>query len=611
LRPAWERADDRLKAILKELWDNIIPIAGFAVAIGGITLAAPPLGEMLIALLALLDLAGTLAAGYSGVTSFGNFLTLLNHAKDENDLSQAADELLTTVENLTLFTAGVVGFAKMLPNLKALFSTVLREGKSLLQDPAKLAEFVPFIKRLLEGLGDTFKSILEGSKAGAQRAGKLIAQLFKNLDVAMVLFSVSPKGALKAIFTMDKGAEVVTALSSLIGPLKGTKGLEGLKEFLAGASEIQLKRLIPISKQLLAPENAKVVEFLKLNSRAIKAILETQPKMSIAELRKLLNIKDMSPERLLHLLFDIPGMSIAELKSLLKINGMSPDLLSKLLDAPGMSIAQLKSLLKINGMTAERLSHLLFDVPGMSIAKLKQLLERTGMTPSILVDLFFNKPGMTIQILEELLSVKNMTPSLLQYILIKKDMKIAALEELLIRADMPVSQLKEYIAKLGVTQTEVLLQKYGGDAMKYYGASWFKAFKGIDTNVRFHLVDEVKTGGGQVKGCHDTATFESLYVTASPPKIIVHSKRQVGTYTEYEYNLVTSTGGQPKFKTTRNNLARDWSQVLDNLNDELDRLIRTNEFPKVDGGPFTVQYEGVIWIFYFRANSITTIYPVL
>jgi hypothetical protein len=413
-RIAWERADDRLQESLQELWHNIVPIAGVTVAIGGLALVIP---QFVVPVLEILNVIGTAVAGYEAYQSFSEFLTLLNHAQDEDDLSQAADELLNTAGNLAFFTLGAIGFVKSLPYLRTLLTTVLQKLKSFPE--ALMAEALLQLRPLLSSLGETLRPVLE-SAANLARSGQVLVKLITQLDVLSLLRSLPSNGALRTIFTMEQGTEAIDALSHLMTLLKESDGLQGLKTFLEGIDDIGLVRLIAIDQRLQVAENATVMELLQPNAPLIQTILEAENGVGVVDA-----------------LGYLTGLVGKNEKLLESLNGANADTLN--------ALVQVAEGLKQNSSVRQALSQCP-DLIGVilksgveAIEPLAQLLTRGGMTPQLLMNLL-DQEGMSIETLQEFLSqisvsdlkefINTMSVVNLQELL-SKDLSVADIQDLL------------------------------------------------------------------------------------------------------------------------------------------------------------------------------------
>ena len=84
-------------------------------------------------------------------------------------------------------------------------------------------------------------------------------------------------------------------------------------------------------------------------------------------------------------------------------------------------------------------------------------------------------------------------------------------------------QLESFIKELGVAGTKQALSRFGPEAMAEYGAAFFKNFKGVTSNTMRHLIQKEGISGGEIKGCHDKATFlreltsDSLVTSSGKP----------------------------------------------------------------------------------------------
>lgn len=465
------------EGLLRDIYQNLGTILAISGVIGGLLFS--PAGPFVAAVLAILDIIFTALLGIETVKGLFDFFVAVHDAKDEAGIERAAQELAHAIGTGAGTVLGVAGLFKSV-------ATLADEGPKLINAIQRL------FKLAKSGFGEL------------PAVAKFFTQFGQNKQVLAFV--------VKAIRNVKQG------------------GVERLWAFAAYLSRHE--QVFNLLAGLLDKDSRLLDDVLKIGPNAIDDL-------------DVILAKGATAEQILKLRFEVRGMSIAELRKLLEIKDMAPVLLTKL-----------------------------FDVPGMSILELKKLLRLKDMTPSLLVELFKNTSFTT-------------------------------------------TELRTWIAKLRTNQVLDLSRKYGGDAMKHYGADWFKVYRGIDADTTAHVTVGHGTGGGQVKGCHDTDNFENQFVNSIPPKTIVHTRTLSGIYTKYRYNLVTSTGGTPKPKTTRQDLAKDWPRISTDLTNIFDGMIRAKTFPVGQtASPIVIQYEGVKWEFRFGSNlynssgnHIRTIYP--
>ena len=189
--------------------------------------------------------------------------------------------------------------------------------------------------------------------------------------------------------------------------------------------------------------------------------------------------------------------------------------------------------------------------------------------------------------------------------------KVADLEKLL--QHMSPQEIEDFITALGdINLFKQLATKYGGDALKFYGAKFFKEFKGVTSHTETHLLSGHGIKGAVVSGCHDKAAFEAL--EASGQIIIDRSlTRASGLFVEYTYQVVgkTKTG----VKTVVDGLAVNWPSWETKIIDAIDNLIKSKTFPIPDNSPIPpTPLEGATWTGWFSSGGtkeISTFFPTI
>ncbi len=235
---------------------------------------------------------------------------------------------------------------------------------------------------------------------------------------------------------------------------------------------------------------------------------------------------------------------------------------------------------------------------------------------------------MLLRLLEKVTDV-----SQLERLLSKVD-KAADLDKLL--KDMSAQEIEDFITELGnLDLFKDLARKYGGDALKFYGAQFFKNFKGVDADSMKHLMsfdglDKVKG----IKGCHDEAMF--LAEMAKPPDGVVsppagatrgpilsstpHPSDPEIQYWKYSFwqqdgkgKLVTPLTPKAKDyeKTTIRGLIANAAKWQASAMEAVEDAIKTLQFPKGDASFSGTAKNGLGWSGWYRDGKIQTVFPVL
>lgn len=193
----------------------------------------------------------------------------------------------------------------------------------------------------------------------------------------------------------------------------------------------------------------------------------------------------------------------------------------------------------------------------------------------------------------------------------------------IIMRELEAAELKAYVDKVGQAQLAELAARFDGSVLKYYGADFSSAFKGITNDTKNHLLVGEGIAQGEISGLHDQAKFYELLVTQGNGEIIA-TTAATSDVTKYEYKLYrrSSTGGvaqpptlasgAPKIKTVMKDLDKNWDKWQKAAEEAIDDSMRSKQFPtgtgsqadwigKASGG---TQMTG-----YFRGGSIATFYP--
>ncbi|MEB3294601.1 MAG: hypothetical protein VKJ24_15705, partial [Synechococcales bacterium] len=186
--------------------------------------------------------------------------------------------------------------------------------------------------------------------------------------------------------------------------------------------------------------------------------------------------------------------------------------------------------------------------------------------------------------------------------------------------DLTPTEIQDFVNQLGSAEkVKILADKYGGEVLKHYGADFFKDYKGVTQDTINHLLKNEGVQKGEIKGCHDQATFlselngkgEVVSTTPDPanPDVV-----------RYEYKLYqkdakgkieqppTLSTGKPKLKTVIKDLASDPNKWQDIGNAAADDAIKSKTFPK-DGGAFEGTGQGIRIRGFYRPNKVDTFFP--
>ena len=212
--------------------------------------------------------------------------------------------------------------------------------------------------------------------------------------------------------------------------------------------------------------------------------------------------------------------------------------------------------------------------------------------------------------------------------------KAEDLEKLL--QHMTPTEIENFINDLGdLAKFKEIAAKYGGDALKHYGAAFFKDFKGVDASVMDHL----KNFGGVDKkkgiiGCHDDAMFMHELkgvppegVTSPPPGVgrgeIVSSTPHPSEadIVRHEYgfwqqdgkgNLVSplTLKAATYLKTTFKGLTSNAGKWHASALEAVEESIRSLKFPKGDGSFQGIAGSGLEWEGWYRGGKVDTVYII-
>ncbi|MBW4448470.1 MAG: DUF4157 domain-containing protein [Spirirestis rafaelensis WJT71-NPBG6] len=186
--------------------------------------------------------------------------------------------------------------------------------------------------------------------------------------------------------------------------------------------------------------------------------------------------------------------------------------------------------------------------------------------------------------------------------------------------DLTPSEIQDFVSQLSSSEkVKFLTEKYGSEALKHYGSDFFKNYEGVTQDTINHLLQNDGIVKGEIKGCHDQATFlnelngkgevVSEIPDPSNPDVV-----------RYEYKLYqkdaagkikqppTLSIGKAKLKTVIKDLANNPDKWKDIGNAAADDAIKRKEFPK-DGGSFEGNGKGINIRGFYRPNKVDTFFP--
>ncbi|MEH1830029.1 MAG: hypothetical protein V7L22_32625 [Nostoc sp.] len=185
--------------------------------------------------------------------------------------------------------------------------------------------------------------------------------------------------------------------------------------------------------------------------------------------------------------------------------------------------------------------------------------------------------------------------------------------------DLTPSEIQDFVSKLGSEKLKLLTEKYGGEVLKHYGSDFFKDYKGVTQDTINHLLQNDGIVKGEIKGCHDKATFlnelngkgevVSEIPDPSNPDVI-----------RYEYKLYqkdaagkikqppTLSTGKAKLKTVIQDLAGNPDKWKEIGNEAADDSIKRKAFP-ASGGAFEGTGKNIKIRGFYRPNQVDTFFP--
>ncbi|MEH1821099.1 MAG: hypothetical protein V7L31_18800 [Nostoc sp.] len=185
--------------------------------------------------------------------------------------------------------------------------------------------------------------------------------------------------------------------------------------------------------------------------------------------------------------------------------------------------------------------------------------------------------------------------------------------------DLTPSEIQDFVSKLGSEKLKLLTEKFGGEVLKHYGSDFFKDYKGVTQDTINHLLQNDGIVKGEIKGCHDKATFlnelngkgevVSEIPDPSNPDVI-----------RYEYKLYqkdaagkikqppTLSTGKAKLKTVIQDLAANPDKWKEIGNEAADDSIKRKAFP-ASGGAFEGTGKNIKIRGFYRPNQVDTFFP--
>ncbi|MFI5268913.1 MAG: hypothetical protein ACHQ7M_16170, partial [Chloroflexota bacterium] len=354
-------------------------------------------------------------------------------------------------------------------------------------------------------------------------------------------------------------------------------------------------------------------EIVKGLARWIEGLRGVEEGAELAEITALVKDEDLA-RRLLRLV----GGNAEELKSLLGLVGNDGVLMEKLLLLTGSDTAKLRDLLKACGNDGVRLEQLLRAASGDADKLLQLIRDNGGDLTKVEEALAKAKAieelaarigqGEAERLVQELGEAE--AKSLVEQLGPERVKKLLG--------DLTPTEVQEFVDRLGVQKVQELADKFGGDPMKFYGVDFFEQYQGVTQDTMNHLLTNDGIGGGQIKGCHDRATFmaelgpngQVISETPHPSDPSVARIR----YKLYmrENGMVkqppTPGPGQPKVKTVIDGLGANPGKWQTIGNEAADAAIQAKTFPK-GGGEFDGTSSGGMRIGgYYNSPQISTFF---
>ena len=188
-----------------------------------------------------------------------------------------------------------------------------------------------------------------------------------------------------------------------------------------------------------------------------------------------------------------------------------------------------------------------------------------------------------------------------------------------IKSHLTPQEITEFVDELGVARVKDLADKFGGDVMKHYGHAFFKSYQGVTQDTMNHLLKNDGIKKGEIKGCHDKATFlgelngKGQFVN----QVTMPSNSNV---IKYDYKLYqkdkalniiqppTLSTGKAKTKTVIDGLASNQSLWQSIGNQAVETAIKNKKLvPGV--GEFKETINGMTIFGYLRNGRVSTFFP--
>ena len=188
-----------------------------------------------------------------------------------------------------------------------------------------------------------------------------------------------------------------------------------------------------------------------------------------------------------------------------------------------------------------------------------------------------------------------------------------------IKSHLTPQEITEFVDELDVAKVKELADKFGGDVMKHYGHAFFKSYQGVTQDTMNHLLKNDGIVKGEIKGCHDKATFLGE----------LNRKGQVVNQTNmpsnsnvlrYDYKLYqkdkalniiqppTLSTGRAKNKTVIDGLTSNQGLWQSIGNQAVETAIK-NKSISVGGGLFEETINGMTIRGYLRNGKVDTFFP--
>ena len=188
-----------------------------------------------------------------------------------------------------------------------------------------------------------------------------------------------------------------------------------------------------------------------------------------------------------------------------------------------------------------------------------------------------------------------------------------------IKSHLTPQEITEFVNDLGVAKVKELADRFGGDVMKHYGHAFFKSYQGVTQDTIDHLLKNDGIVKGEIKGCHDKATFLG---ELNGKGQVVNQVTMPGNsdVIKYDYKLYqkdktlkiiqppTLSTGKAKNKTVIDGLASNQSLWQSIGNQAVETAIKNKKLP-VPGGRFEETINGMVIVGYLRNGKVNTFFP--